>query len=409
MDLAATLRSKPSRRDLPPPEVRVDPSELAATAPWAGSRPEPMVEQPPTPAPVPVVSQPIEPVQQPWPASVQAQAPAQERAHEPPMAPTPPAPPVNAAPTPPPPTAGLVRWVPPGVDAASVEAVRSSPQSPAAQPPSPPAKAPVWKLGAVIMAVVGAGAAVVAVLLVQTIFDLSNVSEAPAAGSSTAAVSAAASAPAPEAPQETLLDRAARGDDKAMAALQKQPLDDRTLEHAMALARGEQARKHAALQALATKARSDLPLSADQDTLRQLRKFAEDPDTSLAALEALAKLQVPMSADMLYDIATSSSTRRGTAELAEALALSKDTRQAASPALRVMLDLRRAQGCSDVKAALEGVNKSGDARALPLLEKLQSRTGCGTSKNQDCYACLRGDDTLKNAMAAVRERRAPQI
>jgi hypothetical protein len=40
---------------------------------------------------------------------------------------------------------------------------------------------------------------------------------------------------------------------------------------------------------------------------------------------------------------------------------------------------------------------------------LQRRYGCGPTKRQDCYACLRRGDDLELAIKAVKERREPRI
>ena len=46
--------------------------------------------------------------------------------------------------------------------------------------------------------------------------------------------------------------------------------------------------------------------------------------------------------------------------------------------------------------------------AVSLLAKLARKYGCGPNKRADCYACLRDDKAVEDAMTAVKKRREPK-
>ena len=68
-----------------------------------------------------------------------------------------------------------------------------------------------------------------------------------------------------------------------------------------------------------------------------------------------------------------------------------------------MLDLTAASGCEAKREVLVRAGAQADGRALPALNALKHTRGCGHRGKQDCYRCLRGDDTLDRAIAAARE------
>lgn len=145
----------------------------------------------------------------------------------------------------------------------------------------------------------------------------------------------------------------------------------------------------------------------DKAILVELRKLIADPQTAHEALAAVAELPGPLSADLLYEVWTATPNRTETTELARALVLSRDVRARASEALAIALDLRLAEACDSARALLPRALQAGDRRSLHLLLKLKKKQGCGPTKNQDCYACLREGGELDAAIKAVQTRRAP--
>lgn len=183
--------------------------------------------------------------------------------------------------------------------------------------------------------------------------------------------------------------------------------EERSAQESLALARGQAVRKQAALQELAQKLRSDLPLSADRQSLAKLREYLDDGDTVVDALSVLTSIGTPMAVDMIYDTGVRVQPRSDTRVLVDDLLASKDVRGAASPALSVILDLREAETCNDAWRVVQRAIESADRRAVASLESLRVRTGCGYRKSEDCYRCLRGDDDLEKAIRAARSRPAP--
>ena len=174
----------------------------------------------------------------------------------------------------------------------------------------------------------------------------------------------------------------------------------------LAEARAEQQRD--AASALRRKVERAPSLAKDPATQNELRRLAADERTARDALAAMAALEPPIAADMLYDVWTGTAQRSDTTELARALVYSPDLRPGASPALAVALALRVAETCEQYQSALPQALKDGDRRALHLLTKLTSKRGCGPKKSADCFACLRENgDELTATINAVKSRRAP--
>jgi hypothetical protein len=66
--------------------------------------------------------------------------------------------------------------------------------------------------------------------------------------------------------------------------------------------------------------------------------------------------------------------------------------------------LLTAAKCTDKHDMLDRAAQIGDERTLTYLKVLSSPTGCGRGARKDCYPCLRRDDALKNAIAALDSR-----
>jgi eukaryotic-like serine/threonine-protein kinase len=111
-------------------------------------------------------------------------------------------------------------------------------------------------------------------------------------------------------------------------------------------------------------------------------------------------------ADKLYDLAYGPSAQarpqlaaRARTSLQFASALTK-----ATPALKIALQLRAAQGCEEVAALLRRTREVGDERSANLLRPYVKTDGC---KGADCYPCMRGTADLAGAIGAAEKRAAP--
>jgi hypothetical protein len=197
-------------------------------------------------------------------------------------------------------------------------------------------------------------------------------------------------------------------DGAALAALEGKAAGSLTVKELLLLNQGRARQKRTAAKALSEKLQADPALVKDAAVQGELLRFATDPDTASDALSAMAQAQSPIGPDLLYEVWTSRAIAPGTAELARSMLYSRDVRPGVSPALAVALELRGADGCEAVQAALPKTHSDGDARALPSLIKLTSRRGCGAKKRDDCYACLRSQTKqIIAATRAAKARRAP--
>jgi serine/threonine-protein kinase len=82
----------------------------------------------------------------------------------------------------------------------------------------------------------------------------------------------------------------------------------------------------------------------------------------------------------------------------------EEVRARASPAALVALDLSTAVRCEAKRALLPRAARDGDQRTLLQLKSLNGTHGCGVMHRGDCWACLRKDGALHNAITAITAR-----
>jgi len=194
----------------------------------------------------------------------------------------------------------------------------------------------------------------------------------------------------------------------ALAQLQGKAPETLSSSELLQLAEGRVEQERAAAHALRLKLAGAPALGKDKASQTELMRLAADPDTSREALAAMAGLEAPLAADLLYEVWTGTAVRNDTTELARTLVYSTDVRPKASPALGVALELRLAETCEQYRTALPKALKDGDRRSLHLLSKLVNKRGCGPKKTEDCFACLREQpDELVATINAVKSRRPP--
>jgi hypothetical protein len=223
-----------------------------------------------------------------------------------------------------------------------------------------------------------------------------------------AVTGAAPSAGVTAAPGEAVRPPAPHND-AALAALEHKKAGELGTEDALVLATGKAAKALSSARALADRLAADPGLAKDPTVLAELQTFAAGSETGRVALAAMARLPGPLSADLLYEVWTGTAEKSESTELARALLLGKDVRPKASPALAVALELREAETCEENLKLLAKATELGDKRSLAPIARLGRRTGCGPAKRDDCFACLREGDALKNALVAVKKRREPEL
>ncbi|HEV8244248.1 MAG TPA: hypothetical protein VGP93_00635 [Polyangiaceae bacterium] len=280
--------------------------------------------------------------------------------------------------------------------------------------------APAFVAAAVLVAL-AAGAATAREVIVPSPVESGSAALAASASAPPVASSAAPARVAPTPPQElasaapvakkplTPLERAAQGEAEALKTLEARPESELTVEEALAVAAGHAERDLVSARALREKLAQDPTLIKSPNLLAELYKQTQNPITAREALAAMASVPGPISADMLYEIWTGTPTKNDTTELARSLLLGKTIRVKASPALSVALDLRTIERCEDLLLVLPRAMQDGDKRSFVSLTKMQRKTGCGPGKRQDCYPCLHKGTELKDALAAVRQRREPDV
>lgn len=418
----APVPAMKSRPQHAPPQTSPAP-EAPARPQHAAPLPPPPSHTPPPPPPLPELSA----------------APLDERtfvdANPVPISTTPPPsrpPPRPSRPPPPssrPPPQKLGTLPPPSLPPPRAPSFSPMPPLPAATSFEPPpnlrealaakvglwgSEIPLWGVLLPAFAVTALAAALVAGLFASSSHERVAVSATPAASDSArAAPSSAAASPGSEpssgSSSSSVLERARSGDERAIGVLEHQRPEDRGTDEALALAAGKVAEQLSAVSKLKARLASDPGLAKDPKVIADLRRMAQEPDTSRDALAAMAALPGPISADLLYDAWTGTAEHSTTTELAQALLMGRDVRPKASPALAVALDLREAESCEDNQKILQRAIDVGDKRAFAPLTRLLRRNGCGPTKRDDCFLCLRNDDQLKKALTAVKMRREPEL
>ncbi len=263
---------------------------------------------------------------------------------------------------------------------------------------------PLWVVGCVALAL----ALGVAALLVLG-------ARLPGAQSKTTGAGSAEGRPAdPELTQ--LLQRADAGDPSALSRLGARPEQERSLAVWRTLAHGYATlgRFDESLNAYRSGVAAQPGLLDDRRLLRDVRSAAADPQSSDAALKFAAGSLGTPGADLLYEIWETSRAvpnRAALAKQARAYLEEDSERSKASPALRLLLELGKAQkeGCAGVKRWLLRARAEGDARVIPTLKRFEGRRGCGFLGLLDCYGCLRAGKDLAAAVDGVAARSAPNF
>jgi serine/threonine-protein kinase len=222
----------------------------------------------------------------------------------------------------------------------------------------------------------------------------------------------AAAAQAPD-PLQDLMRRASSGDRPALAELLSRAEKVNSAAVYRALGRGyfQIGQTGAGLGAYASAAKLDTALASDSDVVSDVWRATSDPTQQSKALE-VATLLGAAGADIVYRVWEDTKTRNpALAKQAKALLDSEPVYGHASAALKLVLDLNKAKaaGCSAVKKLLPRIAEAGDARAVPLLARMNERRGCGFLGLRDCYGCLRSGKDLKAAQESAAARPAPSF
>jgi eukaryotic-like serine/threonine-protein kinase len=211
-----------------------------------------------------------------------------------------------------------------------------------------------------------------------------------------------------------LISRAEKGEQAALTELSARPEPLRAAKEWLALGRGyaQLAQLPASLSAYQKGVLAKPELSREPKLLADVRRAALDVQTSESALKFAANALGESGVDLVYDTWDSARTvpsRAALTKLARSYLDDEAVRAKASPALRLLLELGKAQkeGCASVKRWLLRVASEGDARVLPALKRFDDRRGCGFLGLSDCYSCLRASKDLSSAASGAGARPAP--
>jgi serine/threonine-protein kinase len=127
----------------------------------------------------------------------------------------------------------------------------------------------------------------------------------------------------------------------------------------------------------------------------------ESADAALALMESGLGSKGP---DLLFDLSTTKGlSTRALTRVKQALA-KPDVKSRMSPGLALVIEFRAASSCEAKKALLGRAKDQGDGRLLTSLRPLQTPKGCGFLGLGDCWSCMRRDNALGAAIAAIEER-----
>ncbi len=173
-------------------------------------------------------------------------------------------------------------------------------------------------------------------------------------------------------------------------------------ELALALAKGKKYQE--AVDAARVALALDPKLNENTKVAGALFRSAQSPKATGATFRLLRGAMGPAGVGIIYDLSRRDGISSWVKRQAEN-ALNKDeVRQSAGPALVLLLELEETKECEEIQPLVERAALVGDKRVLPLLKELEATDGCGRNKQQDCYPCLREDDSLKAAISTIEQR-----
>lgn len=217
-----------------------------------------------------------------------------------------------------------------------------------------------------------------------------------------AADRASAAAPPDLAPTEDLLRARTPADLEALA--QRHPGDPAPLRQ-LALLEDDAKRHVEAVRAVRlVVARS--PKLAEDVAMQAvvLRAVHAGEEARRSALDLLETGMHAAGPDLLYQLTQDAKGDRALSGDVERRLTRPSVLERATPAARIAIDLRATKSPCERRKLFERAGRHGDARSLPWLTPLLSRTGCGFLSTGDCSKCLGNRADLEEAVAAIRAR-----
>ncbi len=201
--------------------------------------------------------------------------------------------------------------------------------------------------------------------------------------------------------------RIADAEKAGLAAMEKlaeeKPSEGRVLV-ALASVRADSKKYRDAVRAVSDALAVDPGLNEDERVAKVLFRTAQSQSAGSATFRLLTGPMGTRGADIIYDLAITRKVKQSVKARAENFLASKEFERAASPALNIAVALRHAKTCAARKNLLERAKNVGDQRSLRYLHRLTPQTGCGKNDKADCNPCLRGDDSLAQAIQTIGKR-----
>ena len=264
---------------------------------------------------------------------------------------------------------------------------------------------PLWLLGA---------GALGSVLLIAALIVVGSLLFGGKSQASTVKDDASNRAVAKDSELALLIQRARSGDQTALAELTARPEQKRSPDEWRALGHGYAKLNHfdASVSAYQHGIAAKPEIAGDAALLADVRAAASDAAASDAALKLAAEGLGAAGLDLIYDVWESSKavpSRASLSKQARAYLDDDALRAKASPALKVLLELNKAQkeGCGSVKKWLARAASEGDARVLPALKRFDDHRGCGFLGLSDCYSCLRAGKDVGTTADKVAAKPGP--
>lgn len=210
----------------------------------------------------------------------------------------------------------------------------------------------------------------------------------------------------PEA-EEDITPRLEKAREEGLEALQKLAEDlptEGSVHAELCLALAKSKRYEEAVDAARVALALDPNLNENSKVAGALFRSAQSVKASAATFRLLKGAMGPAGVGIIYDLAHMDGISAWVKGQAITALLDEEVRQAAGPSLVLVLDLESKTTCEDIRPLVERAALLGDKRALPLLEKLKEQDGCGPGKKEDCYPCLRTDDSLTVAIDTIKQR-----
>jgi serine/threonine-protein kinase len=160
-----------------------------------------------------------------------------------------------------------------------------------------------------------------------------------------------------------------------------------------------------AMRAVAKLAAVNDRATEDEDVEEAIKAAVQGPvesaDAAFALMESGLGSKGP---DLLFDLSmTKGLSPKALSRVKQTLA-KPDVKARMSPQLALVIEFRGASSCEAKKALLGRAKEQGDGRLLTSLRALQTPKGCGFLGLGDCWACMRRDNALGAAIAAIEER-----